>query len=374
MNGTELSHVLLDDAVAWAEGQPWARAMAACQQDAGWHAEGDVWTHTKMVCAELPRLDEWPALTPRERSLLIFTALFHDAAKPLTSRFDPESGRVRSPQHAVKGEQLARSALRATGCELGLREEICRMVRLHGRPAFLLEKANPAVEVVSLSWRVNNRLLYLFALADTRGRTTAETTRPEENLQLFRLAAEEHGCFDGPYSFGHDHARFHFFRQSEPNLFFVPHDQHRGTVTMVAGPPGGGKDHWLATRRKGVPVVSLDDVREELDIDATQNQGAVVQFARERCREFLRSGTPFAFNATNLLKQTRQRWIDLFADYGARIEIVYVEPPLPRILEQNRRRERPVPERVIHDLIDQAEPPTWTEAHRLVLCDGNTDG
>ena len=46
----------------WAKAQSWARDMAACQQDAQWHAEGDVWTHTKMVCAELKRLPEWPAL------------------------------------------------------------------------------------------------------------------------------------------------------------------------------------------------------------------------------------------------------------------------------------------------------------------------
>ena len=38
------------DILAWAEDQPWARAMAECQQDRGWHAEGDVWTHTKLVC------------------------------------------------------------------------------------------------------------------------------------------------------------------------------------------------------------------------------------------------------------------------------------------------------------------------------------
>ena len=114
-------------------------------------------------------------------------------------------------------------------------------------------------------------------------------------------------------------------------------------------------------------MVSLDDVRGELDVEATDDQGEVIQVARERCRELLRSGRSFAFNATNLLRQTRQRWIDLFADYGARIEIVYVEPPLPVILAQNKRRERPVPEKVIRDLAARCEPPTLTEAHGLRL-------
>ena len=83
--------------------------------------------------------------------------------------------------------------------------------------------------------------------------------------------------------------------------------------------------------------------------------------------ELLRSGQSFAFSATNLLRQTRQRWIDLFADYGARIEIVYVEPSLSVILNQNKRRDQPVPVSVIRELAEKCEPPTWAEAHHLVL-------
>lgn len=370
MNWRELTEASLESIIAWASPQPWCRAMASCQQDAAWHAEGDVWTHTRMVCAQLPQLPEWPDLSQRERIILIFTALLHDAGKPLTSRIDPETGHVTSPRHAVEGEHLARAVLREVDCDLETREEIARMVRYHGRPAFLLSKPDPGREVVSLSWHVNNRLLYLFARADTRGRQAAETSRPEENLEFWKLAAEENGCFDRPYPFGNDQARFLFFRAQEPNLHYVPHEEYRSHVTMLTGLPGSGKDTWLAANREDLPVVSLDDIRGELKIDATDNQGQVIQVARERCREFLRSGRAFAFNATNILHQTRERWIDLVADYGARIEIVYVEPPMDRILEQNRRRREPVPEKVIHELAAKCEPPTWAEAHSLVLVGG----
>jgi predicted kinase len=359
----------LDEIAAWAADEPWVRAMARCQQDREWHAEGDVWTHTKLVCGQLPRLDEWPALTAAEQTVLIFTALFHDAAKPLTSQVDPESGRITSPKHAVKGEHLVRSVLRELGCDLPTRESIARMVRYHGRPAFLLEKPHPEHEVVALSWWVSNRLLYLFALADSRGRTTKEMTRPEENLHYWKLSAEEQGCYDQPYAFANDQARFLFYRQKEPNLFYVPHEEYRCTVTMMAGLPGSGKDTWLAANRAEQPVVSLDEIRGELEIDATENQGPVIQAAREKCRELLRAKMNFVFNATNILYQTRQRWIDLFSDYSARIEMVYVEPPLPVILAQNKQRESPVPEQVIRDLADKCEPPTWAEAHELVLVD-----
>lgn len=371
MTWNKLSQASLNEIVAWANDQPWCRAMADCQQDVGWHAEGDVWTHTKMVCAQLLKLADWPTLTPHERTVLIFTALFHDAAKPLTTQVDSATGRVTSPKHAIKGEHLARSVLRDLGCDLTVREEIARMVRFHGRPSFLLERSTPSNEVVSLSWSVTNKLLYLFVLADTRGRNTAEMTRPEENLHFWKMAAEEHDCFEKPYRFGNDQARFQFFRQKEPNLHYVPHEDYRCTVTMMSGLPGSGKDHWLATHQQDLPMISLDDIREELGVEATDNQGQVAQLARERCRELLRARISFAFNATNLLRQTRQRWISLFADHNARIEMVYIEPPPSVILEQNRQRKMPVPKRVIVALANKLEPPTWTEGHGLMMSDGS---
>ena len=372
MNWQELKQASLDDILGWAETQPWCRAMAACDQDAEWHSEGDVWTHTKMVCQQLAQLDAWPTLTSAEQTVLIFTALLHDAAKPLTSEVDPETGRITSPKHAVKGEHLARGVLRNLGCDLATREQIARLVRYHGRPAFLLERAEPTHEVVRLSWLVSNHLLYLFALADTRGRDTDSMTRPEENLGYWKLLAEENDCYDQPYPFANDHARFLFFRQREPNLYYVPHEEFTCHVTVMSGLPGSGKDTWLSRNRSDLPVVSLDDIRGELDVEPTDNQGHVVQLARERCREFLRAGTSFAFNATNILKQTRQRWIDLFVDYNARIELVYIEPPFDRLLRQNGNRNNPVPEQVVHKLAAKCEPPTWIECHALVTSDGGT--
>ena len=367
MKRQDLCTLSQSDILTWAEDQPWARAMVECPQDEGWHSEGDVWIHTKLVCAQLPLLEDWDGLTPHEQSVLLFTALFHDSGKPLTSQVDPGTARIISPKHALKAEHLARSILRHLGCDLTTREEIARLVRFHGRPVFLLEKPEPSHEVVSLSWLVSNKLLYLFCLADTRGRETGDMGRPEENLHLWKLVAEENGCFDQPYPFANDHARFLFYRQERPNLHYVPFEGHCCTVTLMSGLPGSGKDAWLAANRPSLPVVSLDDLRFELQVEATDDQGEVIQVAMERCREHLRSGRSFAFNATNILRQTRRRWIDLFAQYDARIEIVYVEPPLPMILSQNTRRVRPVPEKVVGELANKCEPPTFAEAHGLTI-------
>jgi predicted kinase len=352
---------------AWAEAQPWAWAMAACAQDAGWHAEGDVWTHTRLVLAELEKLAEWPALDRDSRLKLVFTAIFHDSGKPATTLVDPETGRTRSPKHSIAGMELARSALRELGCPLGLREEIASLVRYHGRPPYVLEKDDPAREVIGLSWLLSNRLLHLFALADTRGRLSGEMQRPEDNLHLWKLVAEENACFEGPYAFANDYARFLFFRDELSSLYYAPHEDYSCTVTLMAGLPGSGKDTWLVKNRPGLPVVSLDDLRETLEVDPTDDQGAVIQAAREQCRVHLRARRDFALNATNTMRQTRRRWIDLFADYGARIEVIYLEPELPVLLAQNARRTKKVPDRVMERLIQKLEPPTRSEAHAVSL-------
>jgi predicted kinase len=216
---------------------------------------------------------------------------------------------------------------------------------------------------------VNHRLLYLLALADTRGRKTADMARSEDNLGLWKLVAEENGCFERPFAFANDHARFLFFEGKLTGLHYTPREDFRCTVTLMSGLPGSGKDTWLERHRPDLPVVSLDDLRTDLEVEPSDDQGEVIQLARERCREHLRVGRHFAFNATNTIRQTRKRWIDLFADYGARVELVYLEPPLPVIFERNARRPRPVPRRAIERLVERLEPPSTTEAHTLVMID-----
>ena len=354
----------------WAETRPWSRRMAECQQDAGWHAEGDVWTHTKMVCGELEKLPEWPHLDRADQIKLLFTGFFHDAGKPATTIIDPETGRTRSPKHSLAGMNMVREELRDLGCDLATREAIAALVRFHGRPPYLLEKSEPEREVISLSWFLSNRLIYLFALADTRGRVTHDTSRAEETLHFWKELSEEQACYKQPYPFANDQARFLFFREKLSSLHYTPREEYRCRVLLMSGVPGAGKDTWLAQHRPGLPVVSLDEIRSELDVDPGDNQGHVIQAARELCRVHLRAGQDFAFNATNLTRQLRQRWLNLFADYSARVQIVYLEPLLSTILSQNKSRERDVPEKVIHHLLAKLEPPTLAEAHELVLCDG----
>jgi predicted kinase len=136
-------------------------------------------------------------------------------------------------------------------------------------------------------------------------------------------------------------------------------------VIVMSGLPGAGKDHWIAASGPEWPVISLDELRHEMKIAPTENQGPVVARARENARECLRRKQSFIWNATNISRQLREHCISLCAAYNARVRIVYVETGAAALAEQNRLRDRGVPPEVINRLLARWEPPDLTEAHRV---------
>ena len=71
--------------------------LSSIPQNPVWHGEGDVLTHTRMVCEALVSDGEWRALPGRERQILFLAALLHDVGKAVCTRF--EDGAWSSPHH-----------------------------------------------------------------------------------------------------------------------------------------------------------------------------------------------------------------------------------------------------------------------------------
>ncbi len=140
----------------------------------------------------------------------------------------------------------------------------------------------------------------------------------------------------------------------------------RTSWPVLCGLPGSGKDTWVRRHAGDRPVVSLDALRETLDVDPTDDQGAVVQRAKEEARAHLRASRPFVWNATNLSRMLRDGVVSLCVGYGARVRLVHVEAPSwSALLRRNRSRERPVPEPVLERLLERWEVPGPSEAHEV---------
>lgn len=356
-----------DWVVDWAKIWPlWPELerLDSCPQDAVHHAEGDVGTHTRMVVEALAADAEWRALPEDQRTRLFWAAVLHDIGKPAVTKHEAD-GRITSRGHSRIGAAMARELLYRVGSPIDWREALCGIIGAHQLPFFLIERPDAQRLVIETSWRCRADHLCLHALADLRGRISSNLQDVLDNVALARSLFEEADCLERPFRFGNDESRVAFFERQDRDPRFVAHEDFRCTVTVMSGLPGAGKDTWIARNRPELPVVSLDSIREELGIAARGNQGKVIQAARERAREYLRAGRDFAWNATNVSRQMRSKPLRLLRDYGARIEIVYLEVPVDRLLAQNTKRRDSVPVDAIEKLMQKLEPPQLLEAHQV---------
>ncbi len=363
------SYELLHPNTSWASLQAfdWVRALGACPQDPIHHAEGNVWIHTRMVREVLRTMPEWQALPPEDQQIVDIACLMHDIAKPYTTEIE-EGGRVTAKGHSRAGELLARRILWEMGAPFSIREQVCGLIRYHQIPFYLIDRDDAQRLAAEISITTRCDLLALVAEADIRGRICADMGRVVENIELFREFCRDVACYISPKHFASDHTRFVYFHSMGRDSEYIVHNTTKLEVVVMSGLPGSGKDTYIKEHFSSLPVVSLDDIREEYDVDPTKkNQGEVVQIAKERAREFLRKGDRFVWNATNLNRQRRDPIISLLSDYGARAHIVYVEVPRATLITQNKARKASVPEHVIHKMTSRWEIPTLKEAHRVTL-------
>jgi tRNA nucleotidyltransferase (CCA-adding enzyme) len=166
-----------------------------CPQDAEWHPEGDVWTHTLMVIDEARRRN---ADLPRgPLAVLMLSAVCHDLGKPLTTVH--VEGRIKSPGHEAAGVPLAAALLDRFGIHtldgIDVRREVLAITAEHLRPSAFW-KARDTVRDGAfrrLAQRVNLEWLTRFSVADCHGRSgTFDCSFAEWFITRARALGVEH--------------------------------------------------------------------------------------------------------------------------------------------------------------------------------------
>lgn len=345
----------------------WVADMKSVPQDPFHHAEGDVAVHTQMVLAELSKLPAFQSLNSQQQEVLWASALLHDVEKRSTIIIDA-NGRVGSPNHARKGAQTARKILfRDISTPFYLREQIVSLVRHHGLPLWLMDKIDPMKSALEVSLQLDLSLLKILAEADAKGRICQDTDALLYALDMFELYTKDIGCWQSALDFATPNARFTYFSMADGYVDYVPFDHFKSEVTVLSGLPGMGKDYYISTLNKDLPIISLDDIRRQHRIDPTDKKrnGWVVQEAKEMAKKHLRQGQDFIWNATNITSLMRKQLIDMFVDYQAYVKLVYIEKPYHIWRAQNRNRAYPLPENVLDKMLHNLEVPQHTEAHEV---------
>ena len=343
-----------------------AESLAATPQDPIHHAEGDVWTHTQMVVDALLAEPAYAALGPSSRGVVFYAALLHDIAKPATTR--EQDGRIIAPGHSPKGAVDARIALWEHGVPFVLREQVCRLIESHQVPFFAFDNRRGTPAEFTARVQAADRsveLLCLLATADMKGRFCHDQQKVLDDIELFREVAKELDCLDKPYAFPDAATRLAYFRSQGERYADEPVFVERPfEVVMLSGLPASGKNTWV-DRNPTLPSVSYDDLREEFGLKPGEGTGTLVHAAADRMREFLRARQSFVVNATHLSRQMRRRTLDLIADYGGQVRVVYFEAPREEILARNHGRDTTLTNQKLLKMTSRWEVPGHDEAHAL---------
>ena len=352
--------------------------MSRTEQNPAFHAEGDVWTHTKMVCENLGKLDAFRTLSEDQQQAVFLAALLHDIGKIPTTRW--EDDKWTSPNHTLVGSKMARQflwqdlGLCGTPERQKLRETVCLLIRYHSFPPHAIDDPDGKRKLLTIAANGQNcpmftiELLCALCEADALGRVCLDERdglHMMEQVQLCREFAKENSCYTGPFQFPSSHTRYSYLARKDITPEVELYDDTWGEVILLSGLPGTGKDTWIKEHYPDLPMISLDEIRKEIKISPTDNQSKVIEIARERARELLRKKQSFIWNATNLSPMIRKKQIKMFTQYHASARIVYLETDWQEQLRRNTSRPDAVPEQAICRMMEELVLPEVQEAHNV---------
>lgn len=164
-------------------------ALIGVPQDPMWHPEGDVWTHTVLVCEQAALIAKRAQLSDSDRTILLVSALCHDLGKATSTKLVDD--RWRSPLHAEKGVALSQTFLSRVACPQSIIAQILPLVREHLVYASF-DHVSPKImkRLLSRLEPASFDLLALLIEADQSGRPPLQAKIPDKVLEMKKVLAK----------------------------------------------------------------------------------------------------------------------------------------------------------------------------------------
>jgi tRNA nucleotidyltransferase (CCA-adding enzyme) len=165
--------------------------LVGTPQDARWHPEGDVWTHTLLVVDAAARvIREHPQLPDDDRLAVMLAALCHDLGKPATT-VRRRDGSITSHGHSEAGLAPAGRFLAALRTPGDITAKVLKLVLHHLWPAHTPAFTDRAVRRLARNLvPASIELLVMVSTADRGGRGRRDSF--PRGRELLRRAAELH--------------------------------------------------------------------------------------------------------------------------------------------------------------------------------------
>lgn len=320
---------LYKNGLDWLEIQkvfPFLETLKGSSQSSIYHGEGDVYIHTCMVVDALICHDDFKSLNKEEQEIAFLTALFHDIAKPVTRKVE-DDGRITNTHHSRVGAHMAREILYDMGYDYKKREIICNLIHVHQEPFWVINHEDTLnYKTIKMSLTTSSlKLLALQAKADIIGRICPDKEGIMLNIELFEDNAKSLNCWDRPFQFANEHTKRQYlidYQNKSPFITLYDPLDDNFIVSILSGLPGSGKSTF--SKKLNQPIISMDQIRKEYDIDPTDNQGQVKQIFMNQLKNKLAKKESFVIDNINLDKTRRTQIIDLCCSYKAKTKLFYL--------------------------------------------------
>jgi predicted kinase len=345
--------------------------LSTISQDPKYHGEGTVFVHTEMVGEQLFHFfSTFTSLTLDDQKVLTIAAKLHDIGKIVCTKENARG--IHHYGHDVAGAKISQYFLIHSDIPLEYRVQILQLIRYHDCFIKWTENIKDIHKFLArLSLIVNLKYLFMISQADNLGRICADKQDILDGLTLLQDEAIRLNCYEQPITLANTEAINLLYRKKLPYLEYVPYPKKdRAKVVLLSGLPGSGKSYYCKTVFPDIPVISLDNLRDEYnirgDFDAEKELG-LEGIAHNQLRGYLRiPNQQVIIDVTDLPRKTRKRWLGLAYQYDAEAEIIYFEPDLDILRKRNTEREYGVPENVIAYMLRYyLDYPEIGEAHKV---------
>lgn len=136
-------------------------------------------------------------------------------------------------------------------------------------------------------------------------------------------------------------------------------------LTMMCGLVGSGKSTLARELAQEINAIifSSDELREEMfgDVNNQDNNTELFHELHKRIKDCLKSGNNAIYDATNISSKRRRAFLQELNKINCTKKCVIVATPYEQCLENNRNRNRKVPEYVIENMYKHWDTPYWFE-------------
>ena len=146
-----------------------------------------------------------------------------------------------------------------------------------------------------------------------------------------------------------------------------------GRFVMMIGLPASGKTYYAEHSYSDYLIFSSDLIRKELygDESIQGDNHEVFRILHERIKTNLKNGCNVVYDATNISYKKRMAFLREIKSINCLKTARLIWTPLSKCLENNKNRERHVPEEVIYSMYKHFEFPCLFEGWDNILIGGN---